>query len=200
MTGLADGTLKLPAVPASIEAWPMIGDDIAEFRRPCPSNLIRALTMVGPESAPSPAVCVGIVGASALGLLQFVLAIFIAAGLLANATSGERVTGDLAKRLAGANGAAYAALAVQAIRSVARGIVGVALVQSILSGPRVPGGRATGRGSLLALICLVLAVLQIGPFLVVIPVAIYQFTVLRHGRRHRLRRLVLPRPDHRQHP
>lgn len=176
-TGLADGTLKFPEVPAGIAAWPVVGDDIAEFWHLAQTNLKEALTMVGPELGAVARWLVGIVGASALGLLQFILAIFIAAGLLTNAASGQRVAGDLARRLAGANGAAYAALAVQTIRSVARGIVGVALIQSIMAGL---GFLAVGQpaAGLLALICLVLAVLQVGPFLVVVPVAIYQFTLL----------------------
>ena len=61
------------------------------------------------------------------------------------------------------------------IRSVARGILGVALIQSLLAGLGflVIGVPAAG---LWALLCLLLAVVQIGILPVLIPVLVYVFS------------------------
>ena len=64
---------------------------------------------------------------------------------------------------------------MQTIRSVARGIIGVALIQSILAGL---GFLAVGlpAAGLLALVCLLLAIIQLPVGLVLVPTAIYGFT------------------------
>ena len=81
----------------------------------------------------------------------------------------------IARRLAGDRGAEYAALGQATVPSVARGILGVALIQSLLAGL---GFLAVGlpAAGLLAILCLLLAVVQIGPALVLIPAVIYVFT------------------------
>jgi predicted PurR-regulated permease PerM len=77
-------------------------------------------------------------------------------------------------RLADEKGDDYADLAEATVRSVANGILGVALIQSILAGLgfMVAGVPAAG---LWALLCLILSIAQIGLFPIVIPVIIYLF-------------------------
>lgn len=175
--GLAAGTLQVPPPPAVIESWPLIGGPLFRFWQLASLNLEQALGRIGPELTAIGQWLLAFIGGVALGLLQFVVAIFIAAALLVNAAGGERVAGAVASRLAGARGADYAELAVQTIRSVARGIIGVALIQSILAGLGflVVGVPAAG---LLALLCLLLAIVQVGPGLVLLLVVLYEFTVL----------------------
>ena len=61
------------------------------------------------------------------------------------------------------------------MRSVARGILGVALIQSLLAGLGFLAVGVPGAG-LLALVCLLLAVVQIGPIVVLIGTVIYVFS------------------------
>lgn len=172
---LADGTLQVPPPPAMIRSWPSIGDPLHRFWQLASTNLDQALARIAPQLTAAAHWLLGFAGAVSLGLLQFVVAIFIAAALLVNAASGERVAGDVATGLAGDQGRAYADLAVQTIRSVARGVIGVALIQSILAGL---GFLAVGlpAAGLLALLCLLFAIVQLPVALVLIPVVIYGFT------------------------
>ncbi len=174
---LLRGNLHLPPPPDAIAAWPVIGEPLTRFWHLASTNLEAALAEIGPELAVAGRWLLGFVGATALGLVQFVVAIVIAAALLKNAASSGRLAGDIATRLAGARGPAYTGLAVQTIRSVARGIIGVALIQSILAGL---GFLAVGQpmAGFLAMLCLVLAILQIGALPVILPVVVYQLTVL----------------------
>ena len=103
------------------------------------------------------------------------LAIIIAAVLLANARGGGRAAYAIATRFAGERGRDYAELGQATVRSVARGILGVALIQSLLAGLGFLAVGIPGAG-LLALLCLLLAVVQIGPALVLIGTVIYVFS------------------------
>src|SRR5262249_61311728 len=69
-----------------------------------------------------------------IALLQFVLAIFIAGAFLANAEIAGRMTQAVAKRIAGERGLILVGVAEKTIRSVASGILGVALIQALLAG------------------------------------------------------------------
>ena len=165
----------MPPPPATIRSWPLIGDPLHRFWQLASTNLEQALARIAPQLTAAGHWLLGFVGAVSLGFLQFVVAIFIAAALLANAAGGERVADDVATGLAGTQGRTYADLAVQTIRSVARGIIGVALIQSILAGL---GFLAVGlpAAGLLALVCLLLAIIQLPVGLVLVPAAIYGFT------------------------
>ena len=78
------------------------------------------------------------------------------------------------KRFAGERGEQLTDLAENTVRSVALGILGVAVIQSLLAGLGfiVAGVPAAG---LWAILCLLLSVLQIGIALVVTPIIIYMF-------------------------
>ena len=115
------------------------------------------------------------VGELGLGTLQFVMAIIIAGVLLANAQGSGHAARAIATRLAGERGADYAELGQATVRSVARGILGVALIQSLLAGLGFLAVGVPGAG-LLALVCLLLAVVQIGPIVVLIGTVIYVFS------------------------
>jgi predicted PurR-regulated permease PerM len=110
-----------------------------------------------------------------IALLQFVLAIFIAGAFLANAEAAERMTRAVARRIAGERGLILVAVAEKTIRSVASGILGVAIIQALLAGVGflVAGVPAAG---LLTLICLISGVIQLGVVIVLIPVVIYLFS------------------------
>ena len=61
-------------------------------------------------------------------------AIIIAGALLANAQGWHRAACAIATRLAGDRGSDFADLAEATVRSVAQGILGVALIQTLLAG------------------------------------------------------------------
>jgi predicted PurR-regulated permease PerM len=172
--GLADGTLTVPPPPAAVGTWPLIGEPLQRSWQLASANLEQALMQLRPQFTTIGTWLFGFIGNLTLGLLQFVVAIFIAAAMLANAASGERIAGRVAVSLAGGQGRHYADLAVRTIRSVSRGIIGVALIQSLLAGL---GFLAVGlpAAGLLTLICLILAIVQIGPAAVLIGAVIYGF-------------------------
>ncbi len=140
------------------------------------SNLENALQSLAPQLKVLAGWLLSVVTATGLGVLQFFAAIIISGVLLANAQQGARMAYKIAWRIAGERAEELNKLAELTVRGVAKGVLGVALVQSILAGLGFVVAGVPGAG-LLALLCLFLAVIQIGPGLVMIPVVIYVFSV-----------------------
>jgi predicted PurR-regulated permease PerM len=172
---LTDGTLSIPAPPEDVGSWPIIGERVERIWRLASVNLTAALGEIRPQIAAFARWLLATVADLGLGILQFVIAIIIAGVLLAHAKGGGETARTIATRLAGDRGVDYAELGQATVRSVARGILGVALIQSLLAGL---GFLAVGvpAAGLLALVCLLLAVVQIGPAIVLIGTAIYVFS------------------------
>ncbi len=111
----------------------------------------------------------------ALAVVQFVISIVIAGVLLAAGPAGHRAARSIALRLAGERGGELASLAAATVKNVAQGILGVALIQSALIGLGLFVAGVPHAG-LWALLCLMLAVIQLPPFLVLIPIISYVFS------------------------
>ena len=95
--------------------------------------------------------------------------------LLATAQGGRGVTVSLTSRLAGNKGPEFADIAGATVRSVAQGVLGVALIQALAAGLGMLAIGVPGAG-LWALLVLLLAVMQLPPALVLVPVVIYVFS------------------------
>jgi predicted PurR-regulated permease PerM len=178
VTGLArslsEGKLSIPMPPESVASWPLIGQPLDKFWRMASVNLAGALGEVAPQFKVLGKWLLSAAAGAGLGILQFVLAIIIAGVILRHEESGARVSYAIARRLAEEHGAGFIDLARATIRSVSRGILGVALLQSILAGLGFLAAGVPGAG-LWAFLCLLLSVIQVGIFPVTVPVVIYVF-------------------------
>jgi predicted PurR-regulated permease PerM len=172
---LRDGALEVPPPPDSVRTWPLIGEPIADFWALASENLENALRQIRDQLKSISLWLLKAVAGVGFGILQFVFAIVIAGVLLAHSRSGYRVSHSIAARLSGVRGERYAELAQATVRSVARGILGVAIIQSLLSGLGFLAVGVPGAG-LWALLCLFLGIIQIGPTLILVPVVVYVFS------------------------
>lgn len=114
------------------------------------------------------------VGNIGLLVVQFVLMIILSAVLYAKGEEAANLVCGFARRLAGDRGFEAALLSAAAIRSVAIGIVGTAIIQSSLGGLGlvVAGVPAT---TLLIAIMMLLCIAQVGPGLVLFPAVIWLY-------------------------
>jgi len=168
------GTLEVPPPPASVASWPLIGEPLDRFWRTASENLGTALKPVAPQLKALGTWLLGGAAGVGLGILQFIAAIIISGVLMAYSDTGTRAARSLGNRLAGHRGTEYVNLAETTVRSVARGILGVALIQSLLAGIGFLAVGIPGAG-LWALIALFLSIIQIGVLPVTVPVVIYVF-------------------------
>ncbi len=170
-----EGAIRVPPPPEGVANVPLIGGTIDAFWRQASSNLEAALTQIAPYLKASLKWLAGVAAGAGLGVLQFVFAIAISGALLAKSDGAQLAVGSIARRLAGDRGLEFTKLAEATIRSVTRGILGVALIQAILAGLGwlVVGVPAAGLWALLALL---LSTVQVGIFPVAIPILFYVFT------------------------
>jgi predicted PurR-regulated permease PerM len=175
MDGFDQGTVRIPPPPAGVAAWPVVGEPIHDFWSGAANNLESALLKIAPQIRAAATWLLGAAAGFGVGLLQFIFAIVIAGVLLAHDEAGQRATCAIARRLAGERGVQFAELAEATVRSVTRGILGVALIQSILAGLSFLAVGVPAAG-LWALLCLLLSVVQVGIFPVTIPILIYVFS------------------------
>ena len=132
--GIDAGSLVVPAPPESVAGWPVIGKPIYRLWELASVNLGAALTQVAPQIKSFGSWLLSAGAGAGLGIVQFVFAIIIAGAMLTQASAGGRVARALSVRLSGKRGVEFTAIAEATVRSVARGILGVALIQSLLAG------------------------------------------------------------------
>jgi predicted PurR-regulated permease PerM len=107
-----------------------------------------------------------------LTLLKLLVSIIIAAILLLNAAGLNRALIWFVCHLSPSQGEEFLKLATITIRSVTRGIIGVAIIQTIMVGlglilARIPAA------DLLTLLSLFLSIIQIGPVLIILLTLIF---------------------------
>jgi len=172
---LKEGTMLIPPPPAGVATWPIIGAPLTSVWTLASKDLTQAVKDFAPEIR---AVVPGLLAASAgIGLtgLEFGFSIVVAGVLLGNAEAAYKLTCSLANRIFGEKGPEFQQLIGSTIRSVTTGIVGVALIQSVLAAAGFLVVGLPGAG-LWAVMFLIAAVLQVG-MLVLIPAVIYVFTI-----------------------
>ena len=171
--GFEGGQWAIPPAP-NLDFIPLFGSDIEDFWRTASANLEEALSMIEPQLRLLGKWALGFAKDAGLGIVHFIVAIFIAAGLLAKEKEAHELTHGIARRLAGDHGFRFAALAGEVVRSVTRGILGVAMIQATLAGLGMLAAGVPAAG-LWALIGLLLSTIQIGVLPVMLPAAIYVF-------------------------
>lgn len=169
------GTLDIPPPPENVKSWPFVGESLYSFWQLASENIVQAVHELSPWIKTTGKWLLGAAAGAGIAALQFLLAIIIAGALLAHAEGGGGATRAVAQRLSPERGLDYAKVAEQTVRSVALGILGVALLQGLLAGIGFLVAGVPGAG-LLTLVCIVLGVIQLGVAIVLIPVVIYLFS------------------------
>jgi predicted PurR-regulated permease PerM len=169
-----EGQLAIPPPPPQIADWPLVGDQIVAFWSLASSNLEAAVLRLAPQLQAVGGWMLSTAAGVGYAILQFVFSMIIAGVVVANADRSRAGLERFMRRLAGAAGHDILVLAESATRSVAVGIVGVALIQSSLAGAGLYVAGVPGAG-LWALLALFLCIIQLGPLLVLVPAVVYLF-------------------------
>lgn len=169
-----DGSLSIPPPPDGLSHMVIIGKPLAKFWYLASQNIQSALQQLTPVLKDVGSWILSAVAGAGMSVLHFIVAIIISGILLANSAASKLTMHAIANRLSEKKGDDFIAMSKATVRSVANGILGVAAIQSILAGLgfMVAGIPAAG---LLALLCLIFSISQIGIAPIVIPVIIYLF-------------------------
>ena len=169
------GTLTIPTPPERVKGWPIVGAKLYDAWQLASLDL-RELVVKHKTQL------LGLGGTVARGILSFgggvfqlIVAIFIAGALLAARGTGDSVHRIFGK-LAGDKGDELAAIIHKTVGKVVKGILGVAFIQSLIIGVGLLLSGVPYAG-IWTLAVFLIGVLQIPQFLIVIPAAIYLFSI-----------------------
>ena len=172
---IKEGTLAVPPAPQSIKSWPIIGKPLYQAWRLASVNLAAALSKFTPQLRAFSQWLLSNGARTGVGILKFIVSIFIAGIFLTKADAGYKAAKSIGTRLAGDQGVELVDLAGSTLRSVVKGIIGVAVIQSLLAGLGFLAAGVPGAG-LWALLVLIIAVAQLPVLLVLAPIVIYVFS------------------------
>ncbi len=166
-SAFAEGRLTPPPPPEALKDAPFIGERLFQIWALAAINLTSALNQIAPMLGDVAGRLLRLAGAAGLTVLQFAAASVIAGALMPRAAVANAGLSRLIDRLAPARGAEFVMLAAHTVRNVARGVIGVALLQGLLIGAAflLVGLPLAG---LWTFVAIALAIVQIG----VAPVAL----------------------------
>ena len=174
VSGLQNHSLTVPPPPPWLADLPLVGQKLTETWALVATNMPAALAKYGQMLSGPAAWLVSFAGGLAAGELSFVLSFAIAAVLVAYGKGAAEFAQRLLERVTGskARGARLVTLTAATIRGVALGVVGVAVIQSLLIGV---GFFAIGlpAAGLLTLATLLLGIVQVPAMLLTLPVMGY---------------------------
>jgi predicted PurR-regulated permease PerM len=153
--------LHIPAPNEKVANWPIVGNKIYTLWNEASINLSDTLVNHQNEIKPYLFKFFTLLKSSAKGLLLFSLSIGISGVLLAYAKEGSDLMKTFFTKLAGKEGENMSESAQVTIRNVVKGILGVAIIQTIFAGIGLVVAGIPFAGVWI-LICLILSIVQIG--------------------------------------
>jgi predicted PurR-regulated permease PerM len=171
------GTVSIPPPNEGVAEWPVVGKSIHEIWSSAAENLESTMNTYAPQLKSLGQGMASFAGGVLLGALQFILSIIIAGALLLNAESGRRAARNILSSLMGdETGDKMTNLSILTIRSIVKGVLGIAVIQAVFAafGLAVMGVPAAG---LWAGAVLVVAIVQLPPWLVLAPICVWVFSV-----------------------
>ena len=177
---LEQGTFEVPPPHDNIKEWPVIGEKTYDLWNLAATNMDAAMKKMAPQLKSGGIWLAGTISGLVGGFFIFIFAIIISGIFLTYADSAYDLSSRVFNRLLGVRGQDMLINSIATIRSVVNGILGVALIQATLVGigfmvADIPGAP------ILTIIVFFLAIVQIPPLLIVLPVIIYAFPTMGTG-------------------
>jgi len=173
--GLEAGTLSIPPPNEKVAEWPLVGKKVHAVWGDAANNLEATLRKHSGQVKAFSSWLLKTVASTAMGILGFAVSIIIAGVFMVGAETSYKSFRAVGHRLAGERGANFTDLSVATVRSVAKGVLGVALIQTLLAAIGLLVMDIPGAG-IWAMIILLLAIMQLPPLLVLAPIAIWVFS------------------------
>ena len=175
-TGIEEGTLQIPAPNEKIKEWPVIGEKTYAFWQSASEDLEKVAGQYTEQIKSVSATILSAAAGIGGGILQFIISLIIAVVFMAKSSAMHQGISLLMRRLMNENGERTITTTIATIRSVATGVLGVAVIQAILSGAGLLAADIPGAG-IWAIVVLILAIAQLPPIIILGPIAAYYFSV-----------------------
>ncbi len=171
------GSMVIPMPGDKVQSWPLIGEKVYEVWSSAANNLEDTINQFEDQIQAFGQRALSLAGHTVATVFQFIASIIIAAVLFTFAAGGYQVSRNITTSLVGKeSGAKLTDMAVGTVRSVFKGVLGVAAVQAVASALLLVIASIPAAG-LLAGAVLVLAIVQLPPLIVLGPIAFWYFSV-----------------------
>jgi predicted PurR-regulated permease PerM len=166
------GNVVVPSPPNGVKDWPVIGPQFFELWNRASNNVRAALREVAPHLKPLAGIMLGLAGNAGVGTLKFLLSVALAGFLFPYGSQLVAAGRGFLYRIVPEQSEHFLELAGTTIRAVSQGVIGVAILQSLLAGIGFKLADVPGAG-LLAFVVMILTIVQIGAAIVLVPVIIW---------------------------
>ncbi|MEH2511839.1 putative PurR-regulated permease PerM [Nitrobacteraceae bacterium AZCC 1564] len=170
------GALTIPPPPARLHDLPLVGTQMHNFWKQASDNLAAAFQEIAPYLKPVASAILGFAGSAGTETLKFLASILLAGFLLPMGSTLMQGGKTILARVVPQRSDQLLSLAGATIRTVAQGVIGIAILQSILAGIGLKVAGVPG-ASLIAFAVLVLGILQVGSVFVILPTIVWIWTV-----------------------
>jgi predicted PurR-regulated permease PerM len=169
---ISAGDLVVPSPSEQIKDWPLIGSGLYELWNQASINIRAALREVAPHLKPVAGTMLALAGNAGVGTLKFLLSVALAGFLFPYGSQLVAAGRGFLYRIVPEQSEHFLELAGSTIRAVSQGVIGVAIIQSLLAGIGFKLAGIPGAG-LLAFAVMLLTILQIGAAIIMLPVIIW---------------------------
>jgi predicted PurR-regulated permease PerM len=171
---IQEGTFEVAPPPDKVKDWPVVGDKVHAAWTEASENLQAFYNDYSEQLKAAGGKLLGAAAGVGATVIQFILSMLVAGVFLSTAENQKRAVTRFARRLTPHQGEELVVMSAATIRSVAVGVLGIAFIQSMLAalGMLVAGVPAV---VLWALLVLFLAIIQLPPILILLPVALWVF-------------------------
>ena len=126
--------LSIPPPPDSVKSWPLVGEEIHRIWTLAATNTRELFSKIYPYLKPVGSVALGIAAGTGTSVLKFIISVIVAGFLFVSAPPLVKAMKMLARKLEAERGEQFVSLAGATIRTVSRGVVGIAVLQALLAG------------------------------------------------------------------
>ncbi|HCL83431.1 MAG TPA: hypothetical protein DIC22_05615 [Chitinophagaceae bacterium] len=175
ITALQEGTIKIPPPPESVKHWPVVGRKAYQIWTQLTNGVENVIQKYPEEVKAAGSYLVRLLATAGKGLVMFIISIIISGVFLSYSEQSADFARKFFDRIMDHAKFDVSATTAVTIRNVVKGILGVAFIQSLCAGIGffIAGIPYAGIWTLL---CLVLAIIQIGILPVSLGVLIYIWT------------------------
>lgn len=172
ITSFQEGNIKIPPPSEKVKEWPLIGGQVFQAWTQLSNGVENFLQQYPEQIKNAGNYILELLSSSGKAILFFILSIIISGVFLCYAAESAEYSRKFFGRLMNSSRFDISSIAAVTIRNVVRGILGVALIQSLCAGVGffIAGIPYAGIWTVL---CVILAIIQIGIVPVTLGVLIY---------------------------
>jgi predicted PurR-regulated permease PerM len=174
---LNDGSLTIPQPYEAVKDWPLVGENVYQAWYLASTNVKELLVEWASELKVIGSSVLAIAGTAGLDLVKFIIGIIVSAFLFLPGPALVHSVKNAMRRISTRRAEEFVDLTGATIRNVSRGIIGISALQALLAGIGllVAGIPAAG---LLSFLVLLFGIIQIGAWIVLVPVVIWGWFAL----------------------